>query len=136
MVAPIILLAVLLLSTINAFTSPISFQCVSGTNPRQSSALLQSSSDTLNEDRLKIVVVGGGWAGYSVCESLSTNDNVEIILLDAASKQAKGGLVEAGENLCRVHIMCIIYDYSLLICCIQFVNQFRPYYPHLLSLNT
>ena len=123
MVAPIILLAVLLLSTINAFTSPISFQCVGGgvDIPRQASSLtlLQSSSDTLNEDRLKIVVVGGGWAGYSVCESLSTNDNVDIILLDAASKQAKGGLVEAGENTTCSHVTCacmIFYDYSLLIC--------------------
>ena len=121
MVAPIILLAVLLLSTINAFTSPISSRSVGG-GVNVSRTLLQSSSstsDTLNEDRLKIVVVGGGWAGYSVCESLSTNDNVDIILLDAASKQAKGGLVEAGENTTCSHVTCacmIFYDYSLLIC--------------------
>jgi len=48
-----------------------------------------------NRDKLRVVVVGGGWAGYSVCESISANningDNVEIILLDA-SKNAKGGL--------------------------------------------
>jgi len=66
-------------------------------------------NDTTDEkdnkkEKLRIVVVGGGWAGYSLCESISTNnndnnnikhndsdDNVEIILLDA-SKQAKGGL--------------------------------------------
>ena len=42
-------------------------------------------------EKKRVVVVGGGWAGYSCCESISTNDNVEIILLDA-SKQAKGGL--------------------------------------------
>ncbi len=44
--------------------------------------------------------MGGGWAGYSLCESISANNinnningdnNVEIILLDA-SKQAKEGL--------------------------------------------
>ena len=116
MVALVLLLAVLSLSTVNAFTCSISTRHVDGgvnIPRRQAVTLLQSSSstsDTLDEDRLKIVVVGGGWAGYSVCESLSTNDNVEIILLDAASKQAKGGLVEAGTNLCRVHIMCI-YDY-------------------------
>ncbi|EED95204.1 hypothetical protein THAPSDRAFT_261310, partial [Thalassiosira pseudonana CCMP1335] len=46
--------------------------------------------------KLRVVVIGGGWAGYSFCESISTNNinekqGVEIILLDA-SKQAKGGL--------------------------------------------
>ena len=126
MVAPLLL--AVLLSTVNAFTSSISLQCIGGginiprqavtllqseESPisswrvdcvkvsRQGSTLLQSSSstsDTLNEDKLKIAVVGGGWAGYSVCESLSTNDNVDIILLDAA-KHSKGGLVEAGTNL-------------------------------------
>ena len=106
MVALVLLLAMLSLSTVNAFTSPISLQCVRGGGVnilrRQAVTLLQSSSstsDTLNEVKLKIVVIGGGWAGYSVCESLSTNDNVEIILLDAASKASKGGLVEAGTNL-------------------------------------
>jgi len=103
MVAPL-LLVVLSLSTVNAFTCSISLQCVSGgvKVSRQGSTLLQSSSstsDTLNKDKVKIVVVGGGWAGYSVCESLSTNDNVEIILLDAASRASKGGLVEAGTIL-------------------------------------
>ena len=103
MVAPLLL--AVLLSTVNAFASPISLQCVRGGGVniprRQAVTLLQSSSstsDTLNEDKLKIAVVGGGWAGYSVCESLSTNDNVDIILLDAA-KHSKGGLVEAGTNL-------------------------------------
>ena len=133
MVAPILLLAVLLLSTINAFTSPISSRDVGG-GVKVSRTLLQSSSstsDTLaaraNEDRLKIVVVGGGWAGYSVCESLSTNDNVDIILLDAASKQAKGGLVEAGENTTCSHHGMIFYDYSLLICTIcQSISPILP----------
>lgn len=109
----LVLLAVLSLSTVNAFTtSPISLQCVSGgvNISQQSSTLLRSSSstsDTLNKDKLKIVVVGGGWAGYSVCESLSTNDNVEIILLDAASKASKGGLVEAGKNS---HMFTYVHD--------------------------
>ena len=44
-----------------------------------------------SSEKLRVVVVGGGWAGYSFCESISTNKNVEIILLDA-SKNAKGGL--------------------------------------------
>ena len=43
------------------------------------------------KEKKRIVVVGGGWAGYSFCESISTNEDVEIILLDA-SKQARGGL--------------------------------------------
>lgn len=42
-----------------------------------------------------IVIVGGGWAGYTVAESLSTNNlksqkNVDIVLLDAA--KSGGGL--------------------------------------------
>ena len=104
MVALVLLLAVLSLSTVNAFACSIFTRHVGGgvggvKASRQVSTLLQSSSYTLDEDKLKIVVVGGGWAGYSVCESLSTNDNVEIILLDAASRASKGGLVEAGTIL-------------------------------------
>jgi len=50
---------------------------------------------------LRVAVIGGGWAGYSFCESISTNNvnnnnksesaAVEIILLDA-SATGKGGL--------------------------------------------
>jgi uncharacterized protein with NAD-binding domain and iron-sulfur cluster len=56
-----------------------------------------STAEDINakEKMLRIVVVGGGWAGYSFAESLSHNNiehkNVDIILLDAA-KQARGGL--------------------------------------------
>ena len=42
----------------------------------------------------KIVIVGGGWAGYTVAESLSTNNleshNVDVLLLDAM--KSGGGL--------------------------------------------
>ena len=42
----------------------------------------------------KIVIIGGGWAGYTVAESLSTNNlesqNVDILLLDAM--KSGGGL--------------------------------------------
>jgi len=61
-------------------------------------ALRESSDELINSgdgNKLRIVVVGGGWAGYSFCESISHNNfdgrNVEIILLDA-SKQGGGGL--------------------------------------------
>ena len=61
-------------------------------------ALRESTDGSINSgdgNKLRIVVVGGGWAGYSFCESISHNNfdgrNVEIILLDAA-KQGGGGL--------------------------------------------
>ncbi|KAL7429117.1 hypothetical protein ACHAXH_001621 [Discostella pseudostelligera] len=59
-----------------------------------------STDDTTKSDRLRVVVVGGGWAGYSFCESISHNNiihgennnkEVDILLLDA-SNQARGGL--------------------------------------------
>ena len=50
--------------------------------------LEESFSSTEEKRKKRIVVVGGGWAGYSFCESISQNDDVEIILLDA-SKQAR-----------------------------------------------
>lgn len=89
-----LLLLVLLLSasqlTIHAFTNPpvLPSRCVGGSS---SIVLNEKIANIANETKLRVVVVGGGWAGYSCCESISTNDNVEIILLDA-SKQAKGGL--------------------------------------------
>ncbi|KAL9184367.1 hypothetical protein ACHAXT_002453 [Thalassiosira profunda] len=81
------------------------FTFTSGPVPRRASTLCRSISDTSSSagvaieessgtdspEKLRVVVVGGGWAGYSLCESISTNSNVEIILLDA-QKQAKGGL--------------------------------------------
>ena len=81
-----------------------------GAPPLQRSTLrtthLKESITTIanddKKDKFRVVVVGGGWAGYSFCESISTNNNIhdddekksnnlEIIMLDA-SKQAKGGL--------------------------------------------
>lgn len=50
-----------------------------------------SDGDIHGDEKIRIVCVGGGWAGYSFCESISQNNNVDIILLDAA-KQARGGL--------------------------------------------
>lgn len=96
--APLLFLLVLLSAasqlTVHAFTNPVPSRCVGVS----SSTLLNEKIDATtintvakNEKKLRVVVVGGGWAGYSCCESISTNDNVEIILLDA-SKQAKGGL--------------------------------------------
>jgi len=64
---------------------------------RLPTALSEGASGASSIDKkLRVVVVGGGWAGYSFCESISTNNisgdnDVEITLLDA-SKQAKGGL--------------------------------------------
>ncbi|KAL7534407.1 hypothetical protein ACHAWF_004824 [Thalassiosira exigua] len=53
------------------------------------------AKDSGSAKKLRVVVVGGGWAGYSFCESISTNnihgDGIEIILLDA-QKRARGGL--------------------------------------------
>ncbi|KAL3792414.1 hypothetical protein HJC23_001532 [Cyclotella cryptica] len=59
-------------------------------NPRYARA-----SATPKTEVPRVVVIGGGWAGYAVAESLSTNNTpsraVEIILLDA-SKGGGGGL--------------------------------------------
>ena len=40
--------------------------------------------------RKKVVVVGGGWAGFAAAKHLSSQDNVEVILLDAQANP--GGL--------------------------------------------
>mmetsp|Transcript_6337 Transcript_6337/g.12847 ORF Transcript_6337/g.12847 Transcript_6337/m.12847 type:complete len:682 (+) Transcript_6337:109-2154(+) len=67
-------------------------------SPSKSPEIGENDSGTKN--KLRIAVIGGGWAGYSLCESISTNNlptergsrgGIEIIMLDA-SKQAKGGL--------------------------------------------
>ena len=60
------------------------------------SAATTADDDTnASKEPLRIVVVGGGWAGYSFAESISHNNieqkEVAVILLDA-SKQAQGGL--------------------------------------------
>ena len=99
------LLLLLLLSassqfTIDAFTTyTYGINCIGAPSPltRQCTLLHETATnDVANAknnkgNKLRVVVVGGGWAGYSACESLSTNKNVEITLLDASSK-AKGGL--------------------------------------------
>ena len=62
------------------------------TYTKQSTGLhAHDGTNSSSNNKKKIVIVGGGWAGYSICESISTNDDVEIILLDAAAK-ASGGL--------------------------------------------
>jgi len=55
-----------------------------------------TSPQTSTRRPKRVVVIGGGWAGYTFCESISTNagdagEALEIILLDASAK-AKGGL--------------------------------------------
>mmetsp|Transcript_7699 Transcript_7699/g.15729 ORF Transcript_7699/g.15729 Transcript_7699/m.15729 type:complete len:666 (-) Transcript_7699:1508-3505(-) len=79
---------------INAFTSIIT--SAAGNHRYQSKVFSASTDDDVStNEKLRVVVVGGGWAGYSCAESISYNsiedNNVDIILLDAA-KQAKGGL--------------------------------------------
>mmetsp|Transcript_12713 Transcript_12713/g.31022 ORF Transcript_12713/g.31022 Transcript_12713/m.31022 type:complete len:683 (+) Transcript_12713:170-2218(+) len=98
--------------SVNAFSGPVTYSRANGfitfapvppPRPQQrvSRTRLKETADIKGDDvgkedkNLRVVVVGGGWAGYSFCESISTNnidvDNVDVILLDA-SKQAKGGL--------------------------------------------
>ncbi len=110
-----ILASLLLFLSTNAFTSPIISRSVyhsapptkkfytlsrllSKKSPANSPAIDGSGDKT--KKKLKIAVIGGGWAGYSLCESISTNNlptkrgsrgDIEIIMVDA-SKQAKGGL--------------------------------------------
>jgi uncharacterized protein with NAD-binding domain and iron-sulfur cluster len=96
----LILFSLLLLSVeqffIKAFTTTITN---AARNHRYQNSQVFSAAtaddNNANEKLLRIVVVGGGWAGYSFAESLSHNNiehkNVDVILLDAA-KQAKGGL--------------------------------------------
>ena len=40
----------------------------------------------------QIVVIGGGWAGYTAAEALSKSTDCQVTLLDAASPKAAGGL--------------------------------------------
>lgn len=79
---------------VGAFAIPIYSRAYQFGNVAPLVALWESTDGTNdsggNDDKLRIVVVGGGWAGYSFCESISHN-NVDIILLDA-SKQGRGGL--------------------------------------------
>ena len=94
----------LLLGCVRAFTSNNIYSQQSvrsrhlATLHAQPPTASSSSSPSPNNpnQKLRVVVIGGGWAGYSFCESISTNSineqqGIEIILLDA-SKQAKGGL--------------------------------------------
>ena len=57
------------------------------------------------DDRKHVVIVGGGWAGYTAADSLSTDPTVKVTLLDAAKqggglaggyRTAGGRPVEAG----------------------------------------
>eukprot|EP00986_Skeletonema_menzelii_P000649 scaffold186_cov129-Skeletonema_menzelii.AAC.5 len=78
---------------INAFTT---IRSAAGNHRHQSNVFSASTATSAAADeKLRVVVVGAGWAGYSVAESLSYNNiedkNVDLIVLDAA-KQAKGGL--------------------------------------------
>lgn len=95
----VITLAASTLST-NAFTNilhgttsaqPCRRGMGSASTPSSLTAQSEVTADIGGKGKKRIVVVGGGWAGYSFCESISTNEDVEIILLDA-SKKARGGL--------------------------------------------
>lgn len=58
--------------------------------PFQRISLHLSVNDENESKIVNVAIVGGGWAGYSAAESLSSNPNVNITLLDAS--KAKGGL--------------------------------------------
>ncbi len=93
----------LLLGCVRAFTSnniysqqSVRSRHLATLHAQPPTASSSSPSPNNPNQKLRVVVIGGGWAGYSFCESISTNNinekqGVEIILLDA-SKQAKGGL--------------------------------------------
>ena len=67
-------------------------QIHSSQNCRHTIALRSTSSN--NRSKPRIAIIGGGWAGYTAAESLSTNNineqSVDIILLDAS--KSGGGL--------------------------------------------
>lgn len=44
-----------------------------------------------NDDKLRVVIIGGGWAGFSAADSASSSPNTEVLLLDA-SPRGPGGL--------------------------------------------
>lgn len=50
---------------------------------------------SVTQQRPKIVIIGGGWAGYSFAESIVQNE-ADIILLDAAAKDSAGGGLAGG----------------------------------------
>lgn len=93
----------LLLFSVNAFNTFHTTTTLARRNHHRWNYHLSSASSSSSDDgdihktetdvneKIRIVCVGGGWAGYSFCESISQNKNVDIILLDAA-KQARGGL--------------------------------------------
>ena len=66
------------------------------TTPRALTSHLSASKSSLPDTH--IVIVGGGWAGFSAAESLSHNSNVRITLLDASKGRRGGGLSEAGMH--------------------------------------
>ncbi len=79
----------------------IAFVTRGGTNAAWMQPLpaLQASASSFNADanpqQRRIVIVGGGWAGFSAADALSTSSGADIILLDA-SRQGPGGLAGAG----------------------------------------
>ncbi|GAX11028.1 hypothetical protein FisN_2Lh557 [Fistulifera solaris] len=66
------------------------------------SVALFASNNERNIKKTHIVIVGGGWAGLSVADSLSHDENVEITLLDAGP--AVGGLAGGGALSPRLQL--------------------------------
>lgn len=56
-------------------------------------ALKETASSTTDDNRLRVVIVGGGWAGFSAADAFTADQ--EVILLDA-SPRGPGGLAGGG----------------------------------------
>jgi uncharacterized protein with NAD-binding domain and iron-sulfur cluster len=60
-------------------------------NPQENQAEMWTLGAVLGAAPRHVVVVGGGWAGYSACDALSASPDCKVTLLEA-SPRAAGGL--------------------------------------------